>query len=70
MITKEQLEASFMLLKNDPHYYCQSPEAVEELGKEVDDLKDLVKALQGFYDSLYMRFSNEIAKKLAKRNNE
>lgn len=70
MITKEQLEESFKLLKNDPHYYCQSPETLEELSKEVDDLKDLVKALQGFYDSLYMRFSGNIAKKLAKRNNE
>lgn len=66
MITKELLEESFKLLKNDPHYYINNN--VEELYEEVAHLKEQVTALERFADSLDIIDRNNIAKNLAKKN--
>lgn len=66
MITKELLEESFRLLKNDPHYYINNN--VEELCEEVAHLKEQVTALERFVDSLDIINRNNIAKNLDKKN--
>lgn len=68
MITKEQLEEAFKLLKHDPHYYVDHKGGIEELYEEINNLKEQISALDGFADSLDIIERDTIAKNLTRKN--